>query len=64
MGIDPRPAFLCSIAGSGLSALMIASGIALIDEYSGHNLVAIITILLLTIGAAVILCLHRTRGSH
>lgn len=65
MGISPRPAFLCIIAGSGLSALTIASGIALIDSFTGHNIVAIITILLLIIiGAAVIFYLHKARGSY
>ncbi len=63
MGISPRPAFLCIIAGSGLSALTIASGIAL--SYTGHNIIAIITTLLLMIvGAVVIFYLHKARGSY
>lgn len=64
MGINPRTAFFCIIAGSGLSALAIASGIALIDKFTGHNLIAIITILLLIIGAAIIFCLYKARGSQ
>ena len=62
-GISPRPAFLVIIAGSGLSALTIASGIAFIDEWSGHNIIAIITILLLITGAALIFYHQKVRRS-
>lgn len=64
MGISPRPAFLVIIAGSGLSALTIASGIALLNEFIGHTIVAIITILLIIIGTAVIFYLHKARGTN
>lgn len=64
LGIEPRSALICIIAGSGLSCLAIALGVSLIDEVSNHNLSVMIPILVLIIGITIIVTLYGAYGSR
>jgi uncharacterized membrane protein len=64
LGIERCSAFICILAGSGLSCLAIAFGVTVIDEVSNHNLSVMIPILVLIIGISIVVTLYGAYGSR